>query len=141
MAGYRRSLFLLLKFFQNHTIFEEKTNHNGAEGALEPTVRGYRKRRFFLWEPPYFPKIMNRVYTIVVIRSLTGGLDVNEKIQVLNTDRQVIPGLYAVGQDSSGVLYNDTEAYVGYGAADQGWAVTAGRWAGENAAREAAGIH
>jgi fumarate reductase flavoprotein subunit len=70
----------------------------------------------------------------------TGGLDVNEKIQVLNTSKQVIPGLYAVGQDSSGVLYNDTEAYVGYGAADQGWAVTAGRWAGENAAREAAGI-
>jgi hypothetical protein len=70
----------------------------------------------------------------------TAGLDVNEKIQVLNTSRQVIPGLYAVGQDSSGVLYNDTEAYVGYGAADQGWAVTAGRWAGENAAKEAAGI-
>jgi fumarate reductase flavoprotein subunit len=70
----------------------------------------------------------------------TGGLDVNEKIQVLNTSKAVIPGLYAVGQDSSGVLYNDTEAYVGYGAADQGWAITAGRWAGENAAREAAGI-
>jgi uncharacterized protein with FMN-binding domain len=70
----------------------------------------------------------------------TAGLDVNEKIQVLNTAREVIPGLYAVGQDSSGVLYNDTEAYVGYGAADQGWAVTAGRWAGENAAKEAAGI-
>jgi hypothetical protein len=70
----------------------------------------------------------------------TAGLDVNEKIQVLNTAKEVIPGLYAVGQDSSGVLYNDTEAYVGYGAADQGWAVTAGRWAGENAAKEAAGI-
>jgi hypothetical protein len=68
------------------------------------------------------------------------GLDVNEKTQVLNTEKQVIPGLYAVGQDSSGVLYNDTEAYVGYGAADQGWAVTAGRWAGENAAKEAAGV-
>jgi hypothetical protein len=28
-AGHRRLLFLLLKFPQNHTIFEEKTNHKG----------------------------------------------------------------------------------------------------------------
>jgi hypothetical protein len=32
MTGHRRLLFLLLKFPQNHTIFEEKTNHKGAEG-------------------------------------------------------------------------------------------------------------
>jgi hypothetical protein len=28
-AGHRRLLFWLLKFLQNHTIFEEKTNHKG----------------------------------------------------------------------------------------------------------------
>jgi hypothetical protein len=32
-TGHRRLLFWLLKFPQNHTIFEEKTNHKGEEGA------------------------------------------------------------------------------------------------------------
>jgi hypothetical protein len=41
LPGHRRLLFLLLKFPQNHTIFEEKTNH---EGEIEPSVRGARRK-------------------------------------------------------------------------------------------------
>jgi fumarate reductase flavoprotein subunit len=66
-----------------------------------------------------------------------GGLDVDTDMQVLNISRQKIPGLYAVGQDSMGVLFNNQKAYVGYGAAAQGWAITSGRLAGVAAATEA----
>jgi hypothetical protein len=67
----------------------------------------------------------------------TGGLDIDEDMQVLNTKKEKIPGLYAVGQDSMGVLFNAKKAYVGYGAAAQGWAITSGRLAGANAAAAA----
>jgi succinate dehydrogenase/fumarate reductase flavoprotein subunit/uncharacterized protein with FMN-binding domain len=67
----------------------------------------------------------------------TGGLDVDEYARALNGNKQVIPGLYVTGNDSGGVLYNRKKAYVGYGAAAQGWAVTSGRFAGEHAAQYA----
>jgi hypothetical protein len=66
-----------------------------------------------------------------------GGLDVDIDMQVLDTNKNKIPGLYAVGQDSMGVLFNNKKAYVGYGAAAQGWAITSGRLAGANAAAAA----
>jgi hypothetical protein len=66
-----------------------------------------------------------------------GGLDIDDDMQVLNTSKAKIPGLYAVGQDSMGVLFNAKKAYVGYGAAAQGWAITSGRLAGQKAAAEA----
>jgi uncharacterized protein with FMN-binding domain len=67
-----------------------------------------------------------------------GGLDIDGDMQVLNTGKQKIHGLYSAGQDSMGVLFNAKKAYVGYGAAAQGWAITSGRLAGEKAAAEAA---
>ncbi|MDR0760947.1 MAG: FAD-binding protein [Treponema sp.] len=67
-----------------------------------------------------------------------GGLDIDGDMQVLDANKVKIPGLYAVGQDSMGVLFNAKKAYVGYGAAAQGWAITSGRLAGEKAAAEAA---
>jgi hypothetical protein len=66
----------------------------------------------------------------------SGGLDVDEDMQVLNTSRQKIPGLYATGQDSMGVLLNQKKAYRGGTA--QAWAITSGRLAGAAAAAEAA---
>jgi hypothetical protein len=66
-----------------------------------------------------------------------GGLDIDGDMQVLDKNKAKIPGLYAVGQDSMGVLFNAKKAYVGYGAAAQGWAITSGRLAGEKAAAEA----
>lgn len=63
-----------------------------------------------------------------------GGLDIDEDLTVLNTAKQRVEGLYAVGQDSMGVLFNAMKAYCTYGGAAQGFAITSGRIAGENAA-------
>ncbi|MGZ7443699.1 FAD-binding protein [Paenibacillus sp. TH7-28] len=60
-----------------------------------------------------------------------GGLLVNTKFQVLNNERVPIKGLYAVGLESEGVLFNDT--YVGNGVGI-GYSFTSGRLGGENAA-------
>lgn len=63
-----------------------------------------------------------------------GGLLVNTKFQVLNDNRVPIQGLYAVGLESEGVLYNDT--YVGNGIGI-GYSFTSGRLGGEDAAASA----
>lgn len=60
-----------------------------------------------------------------------GGLLVNTKFQVLNDKRVPIQGLYAVGVESEGVLFNDT--YVGNGVG-LGYSFTSGRLGGEDAA-------
>lgn len=60
-----------------------------------------------------------------------GGLLVNTQFKVLNDDRAPIKGLYAVGLESEGVLFNDT--YVGNGVGI-GYSFTSGRLGGEDAA-------
>jgi len=60
-----------------------------------------------------------------------GGLNINNSFQVLNADKNVIPGLFAVGLESEGVIYNDT--YVGNGAGIA-WAFTSGRLGGNDVA-------
>ena len=63
-----------------------------------------------------------------------GGLLVNTSFQVLNDDRIPVPGLFAVGLESEGVLFNDT--YVGNGVGI-GYSFTSGRLGGESAADKA----
>ena len=74
----------------------------------------------------------------------TAGLDVDVNMQVLTAGtavpRQPINGLYAVGQDSMGVLFHPLRAYAAYGGVAQGWAITSGRIAGEQAAAKAAAM-
>ncbi len=65
-----------------------------------------------------------------------GGLLVNKNFQVLNDNRVPIDGLYAVGLESEGVLFNDT--YVGNGVGI-GYSFTSGRLGGERAAEHALG--
>lgn len=65
-----------------------------------------------------------------------GGLLVNPKFQVLNDKRVPVKGLYAVGLESEGVLFNDT--YVGNGVGI-GYSFTSGRLGGESAAAGALG--
>ncbi|WP_340008074.1 hypothetical protein MHH52_09165 [Paenibacillus sp. FSL K6-0276] len=55
----------------------------------------------------------------------------NTKFQVLNDKRTPVQGLFAVGLESEGVLFNDT--YVGNGVGI-GYSFTSGRLGGENAA-------
>jgi len=68
-----------------------------------------------------------------------GVLDVDANMNVLRTDGTAIENLYAVGQDSMGVLFTNKDAYVTYGGAAQGWVITSGRLAGANAAAKFAG--
>lgn len=63
-----------------------------------------------------------------------GGLLVNTKFQVLNEKRTPVKGLFAVGLESEGVLFNDT--YVGNGVGI-GYSFTSGRLGGESAANSA----
>lgn len=65
-----------------------------------------------------------------------GGIVVNRNFQVLNEARVPINGLYAVGVEAAGVLYNDT--YVGNGVGI-GYAFTSGRLGGMQAASHVLG--
>ena len=71
--------------------------------------------------------------------STCGGLDIDENFNVLLADGEtVMNGLYAVGNDSGGVLYSNKKPYVTYGGAALGWAYTSGRLAGGYAVEFAA---
>ncbi len=70
------------------------------------------------------------------IYSTCGGLDVNENFQVLDTEGNVIPGLFACGTDSMGVLFNENKAYTNYGGCAQGYCFVSGRDAGSFAAKQ-----
>ena len=73
------------------------------------------------------------------IYSTCGGLDVNENFEVLDTEGAVIPGLFACGTDSMGVLFNEDKAYTNYGGCAQGYCFVSGRDAGAYAAALIAG--
>ncbi|MCH1640348.1 FAD-binding protein [Paenibacillus timonensis] len=88
----------------------------------------------------YLPPMGDGPYYAIIaeINNLgsVGGLLVNPKFQVLNDKRVPVKGLYAVGLESEGVLFNDT--YVGNGVGI-GYSFTSGRLGGENAAAGALG--
>ena len=61
-----------------------------------------------------------------------GALDINEAFEVLAADGATpIGGLYAVGTDSMGVLFSEKKAYVTFGGAANGWALTSGYQCGK----------
>ena len=62
-----------------------------------------------------------------------GGIKINHKIEVLDRDFNVIPGLYAGGSCAGG-LYGDTYDASAAGTT-LGFAINSGRIAGENALR------
>lgn len=73
------------------------------------------------------------------VYSTCGGLEVDVNLNVVDEDGSPVPGLYAVGNDSLGVLLASGKAYVTYGGAAAGWALTSGRLAGAHAAAYAKG--
>jgi hypothetical protein len=87
---------------------------------------GYRPKNF------PFAKLLAEINNLGSV----GGLLVNTKFQVLNNKRVPIKGLYAVGLESEGVLFNDT--YVGNGVGI-GYSFTSGRLGGEYAGDNALG--
>ena len=81
--------------------------------------------------PVYAVKGASYVY------STCGGLDIDENLNVLRQDGTPVTNLFAVGNDSIGVLLESGKAYVTYGGAAAGWALTSGRLAGAAAAAQA----
>lgn len=77
-----------------------------------------------LTEGPYYAVKQRASYL-----TACGGIEINEKTEALNDDGVPIPGLYAIGNDGSG-LYSDT--YVLLEGGTLGWAFNSGRMAGEN---------
>lgn len=59
-----------------------------------------------------------------------GGLDVDTDMQVLDTNGNKIPGLYAVGTDTMGVILAPDKAYPVYGGVANSWGITSGMTAG-----------
>lgn len=59
------------------------------------------------------------------------GLDINENMQVLDTNGKVMDGLFCVGSDSAGVLFSEKKPYVTFGGANNGWALTSAYVGGE----------
>lgn len=60
-----------------------------------------------------------------------GGIKTNDKMQVMDTNADPIPGLYVAGDDIGGT---DEDIYAGTGGHSIGFAMTSGRLAGLNAA-------
>ncbi|MBQ6322787.1 MAG: FAD-dependent oxidoreductase [Lachnospiraceae bacterium] len=85
-------------------------------------------------DPMYLETIGDGPYYAVKMASYSygtcGGLDINEKMQVLNKEGAPVEGLFAVGGDSMGVLFSEKKPYVTYGGANNGWALTSGYVAG-----------
>jgi len=61
-----------------------------------------------------------------------GGIKINHRTEVLDKEEKVIPGLYAIGIDASG-LYGDCYNFMYSSGATLGFAVNSGRMAGGNA--------
>ena len=72
--------------------------------------------------------------------STNGALDVNENIQVLDTEGNVIPGLYACGTNSMGVLFTKDTGYIDYGGVAHSWCFVSGKTAGQDAVRYAQSV-
>lgn len=79
-------------------------------------------------EGPYYAFVIQEY-----IYNTLGGLDINEKMEVLDTEGNAIAGLYAVGNESTGVLFSNEKVYPTYGGMDMSWCYTSGRLAGLNA--------
>ena len=83
-------------------------------------------------KPPFYAMVCDRpeYYTTL------GGVGINAKCQVLDGNNNVIPRLYAVGNDAGGMWIGCYNPYMSGGCV--GFALNSGRIAGENAAAEAA---
>ena len=65
------------------------------------------------------------------VYSTCGGLDVDTNLNLLKEDGTPVENVYIVGNDSLGTLNESNKAYVTYGGAAQGWALTSGRLVGK----------
>lgn len=130
------------KVFVADTLSELAEKINIPDRNFQATVEEYN--RFcdeghdgaFAKNPAYLQPVRRaRFYAVrcnLSIWCTLGGIKINDKMEVLDRKRQVIPGLYAVGNCAGG-LYGDTyDIDITTGGA-LGFAVNSGRIAGKNA--------
>lgn len=112
------------------TLAATVASYNGYCDAGEDTEFGK--------DPTYLEKIGDGPYYAIKMASYSyctcAALDVNTSLQVLNTEGNVIEGLFAVGGDSMGVLFSEKKPYVTFGGANNGWALTSGYVCGKTVA-------
>jgi len=108
------------------TATVEQYNTSAVAAPSGPPARGQRPQ---LRTPPFVALGPVRNY----INFTDGGLAVNERLQVLDTQDRVIPGLYAAGSSGQGGLLLKGHGH------HLGWAFTSGRLAGKYAASAAGG--
>ncbi len=77
--------------------------------------------------PPFYA-----IKAHTVFMGSLGGIKINHRMEVLDKDEKVIPGLYAVGTDAGG-LYGDTYCFLPASGTTLGFAINSGRIAGKNA--------
>ncbi len=104
----------------------EAYNHSCDRGFDEYF---YKDRRYLqpLRKPPYYALICHQAF-----HGTTGGIKINERMEVLNEQNNIIAGLFASGNDTGG-WSADTYNYTLTGTAFS-YAINSGRIAGENAA-------
>jgi fumarate reductase flavoprotein subunit len=108
---------------------------------LQATIDEYnqmadqRQDTLFVKDPKYIQPVRTpKFYAMKAVPfalGTLGGIKINHKTEVLNKNQEVIPGLYAAGNDAGG-LYGDSYDVVLAGST-LGFAVNSGRIAGENA--------
>lgn len=96
----------------------EEYNGYAAEGEDKALGKDRQFLEFIGKEPYYAVKMSSYAY------NTCAGLDVDSDLRVLDVKGQPIPGLYAVGSDSAGVLFSEKKPYVTYGGANNGWVLT-----------------
>ena len=70
---------------------------------------------------------------VTMILGTLGGIKINHRTEVMDKEENIIPGLYAAGNDASGMYGDSYNIYLSGGTL--GFAVNSGRIAGENALR------
>lgn len=98
----------------------------------------FAKDRRYLWalKGPRFYAVKART----IFLGTLGGIKINHKMEVLNKNENIVPGLYAVGFDAGG-MYGDSYCIRDSSGGSAGFAVNSGRIAGENAAKYIAGAY
>ncbi len=110
--------------------------------VLTKTVEGYNRAcdrghdAVFAKDPKYLQSVREpRYYAMkayTVFMGTLGGIKINHRTEVLDSQERVIPGLYAVGTDAGG-LYGDSYCFLPASGATLGWAINSGRLAGRHA--------
>ena len=111
-----------------------------AQGEFTSTMSRYlaavdqKKDEEFYKDPIWLTPIAKCPYYALrmepAIFGTIGGIRINERIEALNEQNKVIPGLYVAGQDGGGMYGYPYYEIVGV---TQGYAYNSGRIAGENA--------